>query len=763
MPIFYVLLLAVPEKASQLVESGLKRMSFGDRLSVAGAARRELMWIIEELLFHKMSSAAALRCLALLAEAETEDCRNNATGVFGECFQPLHPQFPLPLSERLDTLKGIFSSQNPVGLRLIGIKGIEKGLSGREFVSLRHSNGPVPFDARPPMTYSDIWDYVEDMVDLLMELARSPEPKLAKSACALLPGSIAKSAIQALPKAKAAIEKFQIVVNWTIIDKLPIPVAGLYRSLKFACDEFTKHSKCAKEETKEIFHGCIKKIGSLVERIDEGDFSIRFRKWVGSQSYLHDEDDEDENELNQEGKRISRFQKELEIITEEAINIPDVLSDDLLEWLCSEEARRTSLFCWRLGEKDTERKWLSKMEEMGTDKNGIIVFSSYFGGLIKQDRSFVSKRLDELVKGGSIHAEAIVRTTAYLGGDLVNVQRIEKLIQAGRIEPMFISHELRGRGWLEALSQEEFLYLLKAIAGPELKNAMAAIELLGMWIHYQKPIEGQFAEFAWQCLESGPHVKGQESYTCEYLASVLAQAVPDRGFRLLENLLPRFIDEGIWLPIGYHKKNKFWEVLYKANRERALLIFLQQAIGDPEEMIDQEADADILIALALENETQAKLISKNITGGQPGFWPIVFKIIEKYPNNLRIRNILSNSVRQINRIISGPLSLHYESCRKDVESVLKAPATPSVARPWLQELESSLHAEAEHELIVEIDEEVNDLRHIIEDPSSPERLWAIGTLLRLGQAEKLRKFLSEDELLPILQNLHAPKNHNGGI
>jgi len=104
-----------------------------------------------------------------------------------------------------------------------------------------------------------------------------------------------------------------------------------------------------------------------------------------------------------------------------------------------------------------------------------------------------------------------------------------------------------------------------------------------------------------------------------------------------------------------------------------------------------------------------------------------------------------------------------ENRRKEVERILKDDATPIAARPWLEELESSLRTQAEQRLISEIDEEVNELRHVVEDPASPERLWAINTLLRLGKVHQVRKLLSEDELLTILPKLQLPEGDSEEI
>ena len=132
-----------PDRVAPRLENWLRALSIEERLTIDGITRRELMRILEQLLFRRRTSLAALQCLALLAEAETETIGNNATGVFCECFSPRHRQFPLSLRARLDYLKAMFATQDSVALRQVGIQAIKHALEYfGGLLILRRSSGP---------------------------------------------------------------------------------------------------------------------------------------------------------------------------------------------------------------------------------------------------------------------------------------------------------------------------------------------------------------------------------------------------------------------------------------------------------------------------------------------------------------------------------------------------------------------------------------------------------------------------------------------
>jgi hypothetical protein len=393
-------------------------------------------------------------------------------------------------------------------------------------------------------------------------------------------------------------------------------------------------------------------------------------------------------------------------------------------------------------------------------------FASYFGGLSRRDRDGVSRRLDELTAHASVTGDAIVSATGYLDGDAAGVGRVEALLFQKRADPAFAARTLACGGWINSLSPDEYLRLLKAIAGPDLEHAVAVIDFLGMWLHGQRAVEGHLADFAWRCLETIPHVRGNEGYHCEQLAAYLAPSDPERGLGLLQRALTQPYAHDRWDPLMERPQRRFWSTLLQVARARALRLVLSLALRDSVaashiswnllEALDLERDANILVDFALENERQAELIASTITARRPGFWPIAFRIVEAYPKSERTQGALAAAAEHMGLVIAGPWSAHYERCRKEAAQVGSDPGTPPRARPWLQRVEEYLRERSERELLSEAEEEVNELRRIVEDPAAPERLWAVSTLLRLGKTEAVVGFLSKPEVLRILPKLKVP-------
>jgi len=213
-------------------------------------------------------------------------------------------------------------------------------------------------------------------------------------------------------------------------------------------------------------------------------------------------------------------------------------------------------------------------------------------------------------------------------------------------------------------------------------------------------------------------------------------------------------------------QRRFWSTLLQVARARTLRLVLSLALRDSvtashiswnlREALDLERDANILVEFALENERQAELIASTVTARRPGFWPIAFRIVEAYPRSERIQGELAAAAEHMGLVIAGPLSAHYERCRREAARVGSDPATPPRVRPWLQRVEEYLRERSERELLSEAEEDVNELRRIVEDPAAPERLWAVSTLLRLGKTAAVVGFLSKPEMLRILPKLKVP-------
>lgn len=754
----------MPDTAARLIRVGLEQMIKGDRYKIAGDARRELVWAIDELLFHRKSSKTALYCLALLAEAENETWSNNATGVFCECFHPQHPQLPLPLQDRRELLQDLTAPGYSRELRLLGVKAIQAGLSRTAFTSLRRSSGPDPFDPPARMTYGEVWDYLGALVDLLMELVLAEDDAVAREVGDVLPRAIAEYAIQARPG--IAVDRFRTVVDWVLNDRVPVPVSDLADDLRYARNVLREPEDEVDQETRDRLRGFSEEMDGLLRALGEAGFSVRLRRWVGkwtSECYEYEQ---------KNGERTYRAESELRRLAEEAVRDPKVMTDEILAWLCSPEAQKAYIFCFSLGEADSDRRWAAKIDASGRDVHAAVAFAAYWGGQSKSYGSLVSDHLDELLRERRVSGEGLVRATAYLEGDLRAVERVETLIRNSELDPVLAERLLVMGRWMHSLSSGECLRLLKAIAGPELEQAMAAIDFLRFWLSSGLPVDNKLTQFAWRCLETASPAGDNDAFECDFVASALARKQVDMGFNLLSHLLRQPYGEG-WQPLGYRRQNQFWNTLCNADRERALRIVLSTAAENPlqefwitwglREIIDQESNADLLVSIALEDERQATLISESITSGSLGFWPIALQIIERYQGNREIQGHLEAAVRRDSRVLTGPPSLHLEKCRKEVDAVLSDPNTPAAARPWLTEVESSLRDRAQREVVSEIDEEVDDLRQLVEDPAAPDRLWAISALLRLGKLADLLRWMSKGEVLDILPKLELPTNEEREI
>lgn len=236
---------AAPIRVMRLIDDGLRGTSVDQRKLI----KSELVWTLQELKFYRKITTTALRCLELLAEAETEEWDNYATDVFCECFYPNHPQLPLSLNARFEILSELFSTKSSVELRLIGIKAIKCGLGlDREVVHFSTSSRIESFNPAPEITSAGFVDYIKNLNDLLMQIAQTEEFVLAKSALELLPQASVKWAAQVLrlkpseARLKTLFAQLETLVEWTKADK-PISVSNLEDALKQIDDMFNEDIK----------------------------------------------------------------------------------------------------------------------------------------------------------------------------------------------------------------------------------------------------------------------------------------------------------------------------------------------------------------------------------------------------------------------------------------------------------------------------------------------------------------------------------------
>ena len=84
-------------------------------------------------------------------------------------------------------------------------------------------------------------------------------------------------------------------------------------------------------------------------------------------------------------------------------------------------------------------------------------------------------KLDEYTEKGEIIGESIIKAMQGLVEDTTGVVSVEYLIQMKQVEPSFVVMHLQLGKWVESLSNDQYLRLLKAVDGRDVVDANLAI------------------------------------------------------------------------------------------------------------------------------------------------------------------------------------------------------------------------------------------------------------------------------------------------
>ena len=695
--------IAIPDRVARFISDGLSGLSFEEKIALTGGKRRGLMWTLEELLFRKASSESALRSIAVLGETENETIANNATGVFCECFHPMHPQFPLSLDRLLRIVQETLGESQSDSMHILGVKAIKSAFDQHGAILLRRSEGATPLDVRSETTWGELWHYLRQLALLAWDACTSERESVAREACSALP-RILYGLVAQTPPLEAA--KFSNDVTKEILnDKLNVSLNELCADL--ALSRKVLDSYVADHPRKAEAQEAANLIDEIVSNIESSSFEIRLKRWIGGWQ-------SGEHETDASGNLVFESDKKIEALAEECVSNQDLLTSDLLNWLVSPDAKQSWNFFYSLGRSDKTGQFRQALEELGKKPEGARAFGAYFGGLATHSAEMVQNRLDDVAHVDSVCGMSIVYATAYRQGYRRSVDRIRLLIAHNRIDPENTARLLSGGRWSENLTTGECFDLLSSIAGDSLSYAGAVIDFLAMWgCYYKKPLEGALADLGWKCLEAMPD--RVDVYDADLLAAVLLPNDADRGFRLFETMMNQHYGRKGWQPIDHHATRKFWDALRGADKTRLLRLVFRLNFKDATraqsiswhlpDLINWEEDQEILSAVALESEMKALLVLQCVS--RAGLWPLAFEVLQKFPDSKAIRNTIVSRASHDQEVIVGPQSLHYEKCTSEVTAIIDDSSTPPSVRGFLRELRDRYLEAARRAKRLEEDEQVN--------------------------------------------------------
>jgi len=752
---------AAPERTIKLLEKSMLNTTREERLSIDGEIRRGLMWALEQLLFRAGTSRRALRLIWLLAEVENDEIySNNATGVLKEAFLMMHPQMPLPLWERIEALREFTSPHESREGKIAAIKAAGEAI-GSWSIIIRHSAGPDFLDSRPCFSYPDACHYAHELIDIMISIASMEEGEVACAAIEVLPGLIIHYATEG--NAPEALERLKILVDWAISGKPGLDISIISESIINIYDSLSdrvKNPQCPAHKKDELCK-VLDELKCLEERLESGDFFLRLKLWSGKGFRR------DTKTIKVKGREIHIFEKRLEELAEEAVNDSGLLTEDIISWLIYHATQKSGVFFYHLGLKDKERGFLDLMKGFAKDPQGNSAFSSYFRGWAKDEPDAAGMFLDRFAESGELNAEALIEATLRMRPDNSRVKRIINLIEKRRVDPLsagkFMSH-----GWIEYIEPDQGMELLRIIAGAGFENSAMAIYMINA--NYRKHLASNetLREFAWRCLENNPIIRPPaDAYNFDYLAGKLAGYDLERGFRLLDKLLHRKEEANLWHPLDPFGTHEFRDVLYGMDKECLLELLFKVSKADKlrrfditqylKGFLDFEKERDLLLNFAKKDEEIACIISQCITTSKPGFWPIAFELVKSYPANHEIKENLEAGIEQQGEVICGPFSKFYEERKSEIDQLLADPDTPKEVHYWLHSFSDRLKKETSRELIWEYDRDINDLREAIENRESPERIWAIGRVLKYGTPEDWKRLLRVEDIEEALPQIDLPE------
>jgi hypothetical protein len=154
-----------------------------EELRVQTRSRRDLVWTLEKLVWHRRTFTTAAKSLLRLALAENETFANSATGTWVDLFGTMLPGTAARPNQRVNYLSQV-SGDARSEVRLLAIKSAARALDPQETITVSGElQGGVLVEPRgTPETYGEAGEYQRLMISLLESLLQDDDPEVARAA-----------------------------------------------------------------------------------------------------------------------------------------------------------------------------------------------------------------------------------------------------------------------------------------------------------------------------------------------------------------------------------------------------------------------------------------------------------------------------------------------------------------------------------------------------------------------------------------------------
>jgi hypothetical protein len=340
------------------------------------------------------------------------------------------------------------------------------------------------------------------------------------------------------------------------------------------------------------------------------------------------------------------------------------ISDDELGWLTSPEAENVWEFGKRLGELDTERKFLERIISVTpTDMNCLLLASYLIGLAITLGRDTSEQVLDDLAR---VNPTLAFIATWRFGPSEKGGQRVVSLMEAGEIDTKFFQ-ALKYGAWVESLPPHLAIRTTELIlaANPE-DIAEPAISILDHLLKRHPDLFPDLEDLVWKALEIAP--ANRMTYLGWQWGELAGQVAPRAPVKLALLVLERLEQDesphissdpliqalmkateadpsGVWEVVG--------KALLRTNRfGYRLLLSLDRGYG---ELVPAEA----LVRWARENQPRGPLIAAQLVVIGAPMPERSRKLITEFPENDDILHVFGAGL--YSGSFTGPMSANLEA------------------------------------------------------------------------------------------------------
>jgi hypothetical protein len=672
---------AVPARTARFLE-----VKLSDQASSVWK-KSYLIHTLRELAYEAESCASGMRCLELLAIKEIEQTKElKEANLFCECFVDWYHAFPMSYQERGAWVEQLLKSKNRthrvLGARVVAfVTAPPQSLSGYSVTARRLGQSP------PRRLWRDVFEYVARLVEIRFELTQSEDEEIAKIARKEFEQGVSQLFGHVLPDQLVAI--MEKLVEWSFNGKLVSDVRQVRSTLHWVEERYIENSqRSGEEEVRDKWADAIKRLAILRERFDGGDFLLRLKIATGNSF-------DTEWEEGEQG-RIYRYQKKLRALASEAVLNPSLMTEDAWNAIKDSNAQKAGEFLQFLGECDSKKYFITRLESEVVDQAGKWRFGLYCFGLYRSDSAYAEKYLERLTQNPLFDKGALLLPIAFIGSTPANRKRLLELITDKSVTPIDVTNMFRMGRWFEGVPVSEVVTIMEFMAQGDNWPQWVA-DVMSLYLHFNKPLPKELIPLGERTLQEFDTTRN-ESYHCNQIAIGIAKTDLEKGFALLEKRIAVLNNAdwrewtGGWNPLYTYGGHEFWDYLRSQNAERAYRCFCalknrhvrNEILDGARALLDLENHSDILLKIANENEEDAERIATSASFKQPRFFTFAFELLAGRPIDGKVASSLSSTI--VDRDEFGSPLDKLQGALNNVESELKKEDIPNHGRVWLEAL-----------------------------------------------------------------------------